>query len=91
MASHKSAIKKNRQDEERRVRNHRHISRLRTQVKKFRKAVASGDEKASKELLPATLSMIDRTARLGVIHANAAARSKSRAARAANKLGTTAG
>jgi small subunit ribosomal protein S20 len=89
MASHKSALKKHRQDEKRRVRNRQHASRLRTQVKKFRKAVASGDEKAARELLPKTLSLIDRTAKLGILHDNAAARSKSRATRAVNKLGSS--
>ncbi len=87
MASHKSALKKYRQDEKRRVCNRQHLSRLRTQIKKFRKAVASGDGKAAKELLPETLSLIDRSAKLGVIHANAAARTKSRATVAVNKLG----
>ena len=89
MASHKSAVKKNRQDEKRRVRNRQHLSRLRTQIKKFRKAVALGDGKAAKELLPETLSLIDRTAKLGVIHGNAASRTKSRATVAVNKLGST--
>jgi small subunit ribosomal protein S20 len=89
MASHKSAIKKHRQDEKRRVRNRQHASRLRTQVKKFRKAVAAGDEKAAKDLLPETLSLIDRTAKLGILHDNAAARSKSRATRAVNKLSSS--
>ncbi len=87
MASHKSALKKYRQDEKRRVRNRQHLSRLRTQIKKFRKAVASGDGKAAREMLPETLSLIDHTAKLGVIHGNAAARTKSRAALADNKLG----
>ena len=86
MASHESALKKHRQDEKRRERNRRHTSRLRTQIKKFRQAVASGDEKASKNLLPTTLSLIDRSAKLGVIHANAAARTKSRAVLSINKL-----
>ncbi len=89
MASHKSALKKYRQDEKRRVRNRQHLSRLRTQIKKFRKAVASGDGKAAQELLPETLSLIDHSAKLGVIHENAAARTKSRATVAANKLGAT--
>jgi small subunit ribosomal protein S20 len=89
MASHKSALKKHRQDEKRRVRNRQHASRLRTQIKKFRKVLASGNEKAAQELLPETLSLIDRTAKLGVIHGNAAARTKSRATRAVTKLGTT--
>jgi len=90
MASHKSALKKYRQDEKRRIRNRQHASRLRTQIKKFRKVLASGDEKEARELLPETLSLIDRTAKLGVIHGNAAARTKSRATLAVNKLRTTA-
>ncbi len=89
MASHKSALKKYRQDEKRRVRNRQHLSRLRTQIKKFRKVVASGDGKAAREMLPETLSLIDRTAKLGVVHANAAARTKSRATLAVNKLDAT--
>jgi len=88
MASHKSALKKYRQDEKRRVRNRQHVSRLRTQIKKFRKAVSSGDAKAAGEMLPETLSLLDRTAKLGVIHGNAAARTKSRATLAVNKLKT---
>ncbi len=89
MASHKSALKKYRQDEKRRVRNRQHLSRLRTQIKKFRKVVASGDGKAAREMLPETLSLIDHTAKLGVVHANAAARTKSRATLAVNKLDAT--
>ena len=37
MASHASALKKNRQDQKRRVRNRAHASRLRTQMKKMSK------------------------------------------------------
>ena len=49
MASHKSALKKYRQDEKRRVRNRQHLSRLRTQIKKFRKAVAAHAKKRKSE------------------------------------------
>jgi small subunit ribosomal protein S20 len=86
MASHASAEKKNRQDVGRRQRNRQHSSRLRTQVKKLRQAIDSGDAASAKGLLTETLSVIDRSAKLGVIHHNAAARSKSRLTRALSAL-----
>ena len=80
MANTKSAEKRNRQNEQNRLRNRAHRSRLRTAIKKLRTAVASGDAGAAKELLPETLSIIDKTAQKGVIHDNAASRYKSRLA-----------
>lgn len=85
MANHESAVKKHRADARRRLRNRNHISRLRTHVKKFREAIDSGDIAGAKGLLTATLAMVDRTARLGVIHDNTASRTKSRLATAFNK------
>jgi|KBSMisStaDraftv2_1062788.scaffolds.fasta_scaffold2802346_1 small subunit ribosomal protein S20 len=82
MASHDSAIKKNRQDVKRRLRNRQHTSRLRSQVKKMRGAIDTGKAAEASGMLKETLSMIDRSAKLGVIHKNAAARSKSRLTRA---------
>ncbi len=90
MASHESALKKQRQDERRRIRNRQHLSRLRTQVKKIRRALASRDAKEAASLLPATLSLIDHSARVGVIHRNTAARTKSRIVRAVGKLAAPA-
>jgi small subunit ribosomal protein S20 len=43
MANHKSAIKKLKQDIVRRERNRTHRSRMRTQIKKFRKLLEAGD------------------------------------------------
>ena len=83
MANTKSAEKRNRQNEQNRLRNRAHRSRLRTAIKKLRTAVASGDAAAAQELLPETLSVIDKTAQKGVIHDNAAARYKSRLAKKA--------
>ena len=80
MANTKSAEKRNRQNEQNRQRNRAHRSRLRTAIKKLRTAVASGDADAAQQLLPETLSVIDKTAQKGVIHDNAAARYKSRLA-----------
>lgn len=82
MASHKSAIKKNRQDLKHRLRNRAHASRLRTQVKKMRKALDAGDGSTAGAMVGETLSLIDRSVSKGVIHRNTAARTKSRLVRA---------
>jgi small subunit ribosomal protein S20 len=86
MARHKSALKKHRQSLLRRQRNRHHRSRVRSAVRRFREAVAAGDVEQARNLLPATLSLLDRTAKLGAIHDNVAARAKSRLTRAVNQL-----
>jgi small subunit ribosomal protein S20 len=86
MASHASALKKNRQDQKRRLRNRAHASRLRTQLKKIQEALQSGDASATAGLMKETVSLVDRTAKHRVIHRNAASRTKSRLARALAKI-----
>ena len=81
MAHSKSAKKRVRQNEEQRLRNRQHRSRLRTAIKKLRAAVAAGDQDASQEQLPRTIALLDRMAGRRVIHRNAAARTKSRLSR----------
>ena len=80
MANTKSAEKRNRQNIKARERNRAHRSTLRTAIKKLRTAVASGDAARAQEILPETLSVIDKTAQKKVIHANTASRYKSRLA-----------
>ena len=46
-----------------------------------------GDVEKAKTLLPGTLALVDRTAKLDAIHASAADRTKSRLTRAFNRLG----
>jgi small subunit ribosomal protein S20 len=90
MANTKSAEKRMRQSEQRRERNRAARTRMRTEVKKIRTALAAGDAAKAEELLPAAISTIDRSAKKGVVHANAAARTKSRlvkAVRAAKTAG----
>lgn len=86
MANTKSAQKRVRQAPKRRERNRTHRSTMRTAVKKLRRAVADGDAELARELLPSTLGIVDATAQKGVIHANTAARTKSRLARAVGAL-----
>jgi small subunit ribosomal protein S20 len=78
MANTKSAEKRNRQNIVQRERNRGHRSRLRTAIKRLRTVLASGDAAQAQEILPATLSVIDKIAQKKIIHANAAARTKSR-------------
>ena len=84
MANHKSALKDYRQSLRRRTRNRSNRSRMRSAIKQFRALMAAGDLEAAKTALSPLLSLIDRTARLGSIHGNAADRTKSRLTRALN-------
>lgn len=86
MANKESAKKRNRQMIKRRARNRGHRSRMRTEIKRLRTAIESGDAQTARELLPPTLGMVDSIAQKGVIHRNAASRTKSRLARAVQAM-----
>ncbi len=86
MANNPSTEKRIRQAETNRERNRSLKGRMRTSVKTLRKAIEANDKDRAAELLPGTLSLIDSTAQKGVIHANAAARTKSRLTQAVAKL-----
>jgi small subunit ribosomal protein S20 len=87
VAHHASALKRMRQGEKRRARNRKNVSQLKTQVKKLRAAIAEGNAEAAKKLLPGTVGEIDKAAKKGVVHDNAASRYKSRLARKVSALG----
>ncbi len=82
MANIKSAQKRIRRSARQRERNRALRSRMRSAIKDLRQSIADGDSKAAQELLPKTVGIVDSTARKGVIHANTAARTKSRLTRA---------
>ena len=84
MAHHASALKQQRQGLKHRDRNRRNVSRLKTKIKSLRSAIAKGDAAATKVVLAETISEIDKAAKKGVIHDNAAARYKSRLSRRVN-------
>lgn len=90
MAHHASAQKHMRQSLKRRARNRSNMSTLKTQIKKLRSAIASGDAEGARKLLPETVGGIDRASKKGVIHDNAAARHKSRLTRKVNALAAQA-
>ena len=84
MAHHASALKQQRQGLKHRDRNRRNVSRLKTKIKSLRSAIAKGDAAATRGALAETISEIDKAAKKGVIHDNAAARYKSRLSRRVN-------
>ena len=86
MANHKSAIKRARQNEVRRDRNRAHRTALRTALKTFRALLAAKDAKAAEGAYAEVQKRIDKAHTKGVIHANAAARYKSRLAAQLKKL-----
>ncbi len=75
MANIKSAIKRNRQNEKRRVANLGVRSKMRTQTKNALAAAGTEDEAAR---LSDAVKQIDKAANKGILHKNAAARKKSR-------------
>ena len=74
MANHKSALKRIRSSEVRRVRNRYQHKSTRNAIKKLRELT---DKKDAEKLFPSVISMIDRLAKTNVIHANKAANLKS--------------
>jgi small subunit ribosomal protein S20 len=74
----KSAKKRVRQDEKRRMHNKHLRSRMRTSVKGVLNAIAAGDREAALAAYQAAVPVIDSTADKGIIHKNKAARFKSR-------------
>jgi len=78
MPNHKSAEKRMRQSERRRVINRGNRAKLRTSIKQLRGALSGGDAREISALLPKTVSEIDKAVQKGALHRNAAARHKSR-------------
>jgi small subunit ribosomal protein S20 len=78
MPNHKSAEKRVRQNERRRVVNRSNRTKLRTSIKNLRSALKGGDVTKVGALLPKTVSEIDKAVQKGVLHRNAAARHKAR-------------
>ena len=75
---HASAVKAHRQTLVRTVHNRELRSKLRTSLKSIRQAISAGEADRAKSMLGGTFSVVDKMAAKGIIHANAAARYKSR-------------
>lgn len=64
-------------------------SRTKTSIKKFEKAVETGNKKEAKEKLDVAIKNIDKAANSGLMHKNKAARQKSRLMKMNNKIEET--
>jgi small subunit ribosomal protein S20 len=78
LANIKSQIKRNKQNEKRRLRNRVYAGRARTFVKKARLAIEENDTENAAEATRLAISALDKAAEKGTIHKNNAARRKSR-------------
>lgn len=78
MANHKSALKRIRQAEKRRLHNRHFRNRARTFVKKARTGIESGDVAVAREATIKAVRDLDMAASRGTIHPRNAARRKSR-------------
>lgn len=78
VANTPQARKRARQNREHRERNMAQRSRVRTHIKHVRKAIRAGDKAAAEAAFQEAAPIIDRMAGKGRIHANKAARHKSR-------------
>ena len=86
MANTKQARKRSRQARVLNQHNTALRSRLRTAIKKVRKAIASGDKGAAAAEFRASTRVIDSIADKKVVHKNLAARNKSRLAAAVKAM-----
>ena len=88
MANIKSQIKRNRQNEKRRLRNKSVKSSLKTAIRKFNEASTSGDTELAAALMRDASRKLDKAVSKGVIHANQAANRKSSIAKQFIALGS---
>ncbi len=86
MPNHVSAEKRDRQNVKSNAVNTTNRTMLRGAIKKLRAAIATKNATTAQELLPTTISAIDKAIQKGVLHRNAAARHKSRLTSHVNAL-----
>ena len=84
MANHKSSVKRIRQEEKRRLHNRYYAKTMRNAVRKFR---ATTDKAAAVEMYPSIQKILDKLAKVNIIHKNKAANLKSKLAKHIQKLG----
>jgi small subunit ribosomal protein S20 len=87
MANHKSALKRIRANETKRLRNRYQHKTTRSYIKKLR---GTTDKAVATEVYKTVASMLDRLAKKNVIHKNKAANQKSKLARFVNNLAVAA-
>ena len=83
MANHKSAIKRIRSNESKRLRNRFQHKTTRNAVKKLRELK---DKKKAKAFLPSVIGMLDKLSKKNIIHSNKASNLKSKLTKFVNAL-----
>ena len=83
MANHKSALKRIRSSETKRLRNRYQHKTTRNAIKKLRETTKKAD---AEKLFPSVVSMIDKLAKKNIIHTNKAANLKSSLAKHISSL-----
>ena len=87
MPKTKSVLKRDRQNEVRRVRNKSNVSKYKTAVKKLEAVIETKDIEAAKGLLPEVVATIDSAVSKNALSKNSASRKKSSLARQINAIG----
>jgi small subunit ribosomal protein S20 len=87
LANIKSQIKRNRQNEQARLRNKSVRSALKTYARRVRESVAAGDREAAEAALRRATRAYDKAASKGVIHKNNAANHKASLTRTVSREG----
>lgn len=87
MANSPQAAKRARQAEAHRQRNTGQRSKARSQIKKVRTAIETGDREQAEAAFKEAAPLMDRAARKGLLHKNAVARYKSRLSAKIKALG----
>jgi len=83
MANHKSALKRIRQSEKRRVHNKYYHQTARNAMRRLREM---SEKKEASALLPKVISMLDKLAKRNIIHDNKASNLKSKLTRQVNAM-----
>jgi small subunit ribosomal protein S20 len=86
LANIKSQIKRNKQNEKRRLRNRYFRGRARSFVKKANQAIEEGGLEEARQATLEAVRSLDKAAEKGVLHKNNAARRKSRLMKRLNSL-----
>ncbi len=86
MANHRSAIKKARQDEKRRMRNRFYRTRVKNVIKAVRVAVENKSVEEAEKALAKAIPVIAKAASKGVLHRRNASRKISRLTKKVNAL-----
>jgi small subunit ribosomal protein S20 len=90
MAIHKSVERQWRRSLRRYAIHKRNKSALRSQIKKLNEAIKNKDQETAQQLLPLTLSLIDKSVKKGTIHENKGNRHKSRLSRQVEMINPSA-